>query len=75
MDRHGQHDARGSTEYLDTHPFDEAAMDHFNHYQSLYQKALKEYAEVYEPLTLATAHPENMWTWGLSKNPWERSAN
>ena len=63
------------TEYLDTHPFDEAAMDHFNHYQSLYQKALKEYAEAYEPLTLPTAHPENMWTWGLSKNPWERSAN
>ena len=27
------------TEYLDTHPFDEVAMDHYNHYQTLYQNA------------------------------------
>ncbi len=63
------------TEYLDTHPFDEVAMDHYNHYQTLYQNALQEYAKAYEPLTLSTATPENMWTWGVSKNPWERGAN
>lgn len=63
------------TEYLDTHPFDEVAMDHYNHYQTLYQNALQEYAKAYEPLTLSTTTPENMWTWGVSKNPWERGAN
>ncbi len=63
------------TEYLDTHPFDEVAMDHYNHYQVLYQNALQEYAKAYEPLTLSTTTPENMWTWGVSKNPWERGAN
>lgn len=63
------------TEYLDTHPFDEVAMDHYNHYQALYQNALQEYAKAYEPLTLSTTTPENMWTWGVSKNPWERGAN
>lgn len=59
-------------EYLDTHPFDEAAMDLFNHYMSLYQKAMAEYAENYGPLTLSTATPDKKWCWGLSKNPWER---
>ena len=63
------------TEYLDTHPFDEVAMDHYNHYQTLYQNALQEYAKANEPLTLSTTTPENMWTWGVSKNPWERGAN
>ena len=63
------------TEYLDTHPFDEVAMDHYNHYQTLYQNALQEYAKAYEPLTLSTTTPENMWTWVVSKNPWERGAN
>ena len=63
------------TEYLDTHPFDEVAMDHYNHYQTLYQNALQEYAKAYEQLTLSTTTPENMWTWGVSKNPWERGAN
>ena len=63
------------TEYLDTHPFDEVAMDHYKHYQTLYQNALQEYAKAYEPLTLSTTTPENMWTWGVSKNPWERGAN
>ena len=50
-------------------------MDHYNHYQTLYQNALQEYAKAYEPLTLSTTTPENMWTWGVSKNPWERGAN
>lgn len=59
-------------EYLDTHPYDETAMDHYNHYNSLYKKALKDYAELYGPLTLSTAKPKNKWVWGLQKNPWER---
>ena len=60
------------TEYLDTHPCDEAAIDHFNHYQALYKKAMKEYAALYGPLTVATAAPDKSWCWAQSKNPWER---
>ena len=60
------------TEYLDPHPCDRAAIDHFNHYQSLYKKAMREYADAYGPLTLSTATPDKVWCWGLEKNPWER---
>ena len=60
------------TEYLDTHPCDANALDHFNHYQVLYKKALKEYAAAYGPLTLSTTTADNVWCWGLQKNPWER---
>ncbi len=62
-------------EYLDTHPCDEVAIDHYNHYQSLYKKAMKEYAQAYEPLSLSTATPEKVWCWGLAKNPWEKGAS
>lgn len=58
--------------YLDTHPQDEKAMDLFNQYNAMYQKALKEYAAEFTPLTIATASPDRKWCWGLSKNPWER---
>lgn len=60
------------TEYLDTHPHDEKALDSFHHYASLYNKAMKEYAALYGPLTVASACPEKTWSWSLSKNPWER---
>lgn len=60
------------TEYLDTHPYDEKAIDSFNHYSSLYNKAMKEYAALYGPLTISTAAPDKEWCWSLSKNPWER---
>ena len=59
-------------EYLDTHPTDTAAMDSFYHYSSLYNKAMKEYAALYGPLTISTAVPDKTWRWSLSKNPWER---
>jgi spore coat protein JB len=59
-------------EYLDTHPCDQEAIDLYHQYHGLYQKALEEYAAQYSPLTLSTAMPDNKWSWGLSKNPWER---
>lgn len=60
------------SEYLDTHPCDENAIDHFNHYNELYRKAMSEYADAYGPLTLSTASPDNIWCWAYMKNPWER---
>ena len=38
--------------YLDTHPNDKKAMDHFNQYQKARKQALKEYARNFEPLTI-----------------------
>ena len=58
--------------YLDTHPHDEKAMELFNQYNAMHQKAMKEYAAEYTPLTVATASPDKKWCWGQSKNPWER---
>ncbi len=58
--------------YLDTHPQDETAMDTYNHYSMLYQKATKEYSSLYGPLTLSQASPDKVWCWGISDNPWER---
>jgi len=60
------------TEYLDTHPNDTQAMALFNQYQNLYKKAMTEYAASYGPLSLAYATPDNSWSWGKQKNPWER---
>ena len=58
--------------YLDTHPKNETALDSYNHYNMLYQKALKEYASLYGPLTLSTASNDRLWCWSVSPNPWER---
>lgn len=41
--------------YLDTHPNDKKAMDHFNQYQKARKQALKEYARNFEPLTIDSA--------------------
>ena len=38
--------------YLDTHPNDKKAMDHFNQYQKARKQALKGYARNFEPLTI-----------------------
>ena len=40
-----------TTLYLDTHPNDQKAIDHFNQYQKARKQALKEYARNFEPLT------------------------
>ena len=57
--------------FLDTHPKDEEAMEHFNHYVELRQKALKAYEEMYSPLTIDTANPKNCWKWAETPWPWE----
>ena len=59
-------------EYLDTHPTDTAAMDSFYHYSSLYNKAMKEYAALYGPLTIETARGgRGKWEWVNRPWPWE----
>ena len=48
--------------YLDTHPNDKKAMDHFNQYQKARKQALKEYARNFEPLTIDSADIDDHFT-------------
>lgn len=59
------------TLYLDTHPEDKNAIEYFNHYKELRLKALKEYEELYGPLTVDLAQPEDKFTWAVMPAPWE----
>ena len=61
--------------YLDTHPNDKKAMDHFNQYQKARKQALKEYARNFEPLTsdsgfLAMDEEGRLLICGIMKNDW-----
>jgi spore coat protein JB len=56
--------------YLDTHPDDREAIAHFQKYQSARKKALKEYSQYFEPLTMDTAEVTDTFTWATTKWPW-----
>lgn len=59
-------------EYLDTHPKDKQAIDYFNYYAKMKNRLMKEFAEKYWPLSIATADNSGAeWTWALMPQPWE----
>lgn len=55
--------------YLDTHPNDEDALHFFHHFNKLRNNALKEYAQMYAPLTLDT-NLNHCQSWAWLKEPW-----
>lgn len=57
--------------FLDTHPFDTEALEHFNHYQALNEKARKMYEEQYGPLFMNTTVNGGQWSWVTQPWPWE----
>ena len=59
-----------TTLYLDTHPNDQKAIDHFNQYQKARKQALKEYARNFEPLTIDSADIDDRFTWATDSWPW-----
>ncbi len=60
------------TEYLDTHPKDKEAINYFNYYAKLKDKMMREFADKYWPLSLATAdNSKNEWSWVLQEPPWK----
>ncbi|MBP3888597.1 MAG: spore coat protein CotJB [Cellulosilyticum sp.] len=61
--------------FLDTHPCDEKALKNYKKYQALLDKAMKEYATYFGPLTINDVKVEKTWTWGEEPWPWEREAN
>ena len=57
--------------YLDTHPRDEKAIQYFNHYNSMRQQMLKDFAIRFYPLTLDSAEACDQFAWGMAPLPWE----
>ncbi len=59
--------------YLDTHPYDEEAMECFEEYSHLRNEALKEYAKHFGPLTMDSAvySDAEKWTWISNPWPWQ----
>ena len=55
--------------FLDTHPGNQKALEYFQKYKEKRIEALKEYAEVYGPLTVDTVS-ENSDCWNSINEPW-----
>lgn len=62
--------------YLDTHPYDQQALDSFNKYTEIKKKLLMDYTQSYGPLCLDTLE-DNMkeWKWASQNWPWEGGYN
>lgn len=59
------------TLYLDTHPYDCKAMEHFNHYSRIKNQMSKEFSQKFFPLTKDSAESDKEWRWGAAPLPWE----
>lgn len=58
--------------FLDTHPGNQKALDYFQKYKEKRIEALKEYAEVYGPLTVDTvSENSDCWSWINEPWPWQ----
>jgi len=58
--------------FLDTHPCNQEALAYYEEYKVLRNKALKEYARYYGPLTVDTADtPADQWKWICDPWPWQ----
>jgi spore coat protein JB len=57
--------------YLDTHPHDRSAMEHFNHYNRIKNRMERDFAMKFFPLTKDMAECDNEWTWSKAPMPWE----
>ena len=62
--------------YLDTHPFDQQAMEGFRHYGMMKNRLVKEYGEKYGPLVLSVVDMDGReWKWATQDWPWEEGYN
>lgn len=62
--------------YLDTHPCDKEALEFCRKHVEMRNKALKEYAKHYGPLTIDTTDDaaSESWEWVMQPWPWEGGA-
>lgn len=61
--------------FLDTHPGNQQALEHYQKYHKLMQQAVQEYTTYFGPLTSDDVNSNNEWTWTETPWPWEREAN
>lgn len=58
--------------FLDTHPCNQEAMRYFSYYNRLKKEKVKEYSELYGPLTTEHAKQSgNDFLWTIQPWPWE----
>ncbi|MBQ9122334.1 MAG: spore coat protein CotJB [Lachnospiraceae bacterium] len=57
--------------YLDTHPYDQEAMEYFQHYRRMYNRMVSDFSERFYPLNMCNANDTEKWTWTLAPMPWE----
>ncbi len=58
--------------FLDTHPYDEDALEYYEKYKRLRREAMKEYSKCYGPLLMDDVDTDcNKWQWVQGPWPWE----
>lgn len=57
--------------FLDSHPDDQNALNYFNKYKQLCEKAVCEFEAKYGPLTFGGLTSEKSWDWVKTPWPWE----
>ena len=62
--------------YLDTHPTDETALEHFMQHKALCEQASEVYAARFGALKMEQVQMEDGWAaWSNTPWPWDREAN
>lgn len=58
--------------YLDTHPYDQQAIEQFKQYNRMKNQMTKEYTKAYGPINLGILDDDmREWKWSLQPFPWE----
>lgn len=61
--------------FLDSHPEDPAAIEYFQKYRTLYERAVADYECNFGPLTAKSGVEKCRWRWVETPWPWEYEAN
>lgn len=57
--------------FLDTHPYDQDALDYYEKYRDIRNEAMKQYRDCYGPISAYDVNVDNAWTWINEPWPWE----
>jgi len=60
--------------FLDTHPYDDAALQFYQKYMALRDLAVAEFEEQFGPIAMDRVSGEDGWTWIDHPWPWEMEA-
>lgn len=62
--------------YLDTHPYDQKAIEKFKQYNHMKKQLTREYTRAYGPLELSILDDDmREWKWALQDWPWKGGYN